>query len=132
MRRTTAVCLLAVLALPLTAAPAHADRGFWHSVGLPGVDAFGVYNAGRSRVRLSADLKDTKKDGYTPAVHFTFTEKGHHAGDRLIALHGDAVQSEWHTVTSRNTGHLYVQECLGSWSGRHFRTNRCGGWRRHY
>ncbi len=130
MRRITAFPLAA--ALMVTAAPAHAETGFWHSVGLRGVDSFGVYNAGRTRVRLSVNLRDTEKDGYSAATHFVFTERGRHGGDHIVALHGDGVRNEWHTVTSRNTGHLYVRECLGTWAGKHFTTKRCGGWRRHY
>jgi hypothetical protein len=135
MRRIATVTLIAgvlITAFSLTAAPAKADTGFWRAVGLSGVDAFGVYNTSSAKVTLNFDLRDVKKDKYSAAVRFTFTEKGHKTAVRLAALHGDRVQDVWQTVTSANTGHMYVQECLGTWSKAAFQIKKCGGWRQHY
>jgi hypothetical protein len=133
MRRFALVTLAAgviVTALP-PAAPASADAGFWRSAGLPGVDAFGVYRTRPAGVRLSFFLKDRKKDRYGAAVRFTFTERRHHNAVRVAALRPGA-HRRWRTVGSANTGHLYVQECVGRWRGKAFRIKKCGGWRRRY
>jgi hypothetical protein len=135
MRRLAMAALFAgvlMTTLSLTATPAGADVGFWRTIGLSGVDAFGVYDTGSAKVTLNFDLKDLKKDDYSAAVRFTFTEPGQHNSVRVAALHGDGIQDRWQTVTSANTGHLYAQECLGTWDGGTFTIDKCGGWRRHY
>jgi hypothetical protein len=135
MRRIATMTLFAgilITALSLTTAPAEAETGFWRAIGLSGVDAFGIYNTGPAKVSLNFDLKDTKKDKYSAAVRFIFTQKGHKTAVRLAALHGDRVQNTWQTVTSANTGHMYVQECLGTWRKTAFQIEKCGGWRQRY
>jgi hypothetical protein len=118
--------------LLLTATPARADVGFWRSAGLHGVDAFGVYRARPAKVTLSFFLKDTKKDRYAPAVRFTFTERRHRRSVRLLALPRGGVPRQWRSVRSANTGHLYVQECVGTWWKKTFRVKKCGDRRRRY
>ena len=129
MRRLAAALAAGVIALSPTGASA--DVGFWRSAGLPGVDAFGVYRTRPGRVRLSFFLEDRRKDRYGAAVRFTFTERHHRNAVRVAALH-PGVKRRWRTVGSANTGHLYVQECVGRWRGKAFRTKKCGGWRRRY
>jgi hypothetical protein len=121
-----------ITALSLTAAPADADVGFWRSAGLSGVDAFGVYRTHPAKVTLSFFLKDMKKDGYRAAVRFTFTERHRDGSVRVVALDRDGAPRQWRSVSSANTGHLYVQECVGRWHGKAFRIKKCGGWRRRY
>jgi hypothetical protein len=118
-------------ALSLTAIPADAESGFWRSAGLPGVDAFGVYRTRPAKVTLSFFLKDVKKDGAGAAVRFTFTERHHRNSVRVAALR-PGVRRGWQTVSSANTGHLYVQECVGTWHRKVFRTKKCAAWRRRY
>jgi hypothetical protein len=120
-----------ITALSLTAIPAGAESGFWRSAGLRGVDAFGVYRTRPAKVKLSFFLKDVKKDGAGAAVRFTFTERRHDNSVRVAALRPGAHRG-WKTVSSANTGHLYVQECAGAWHRKAFRTKKCGGWRRRY
>ncbi|MDN3351771.1 hypothetical protein [Actinomadura sp. DC4] len=112
--------------------PASADTGFWRSAGLPGVDAFGVYRTRPARVALAFFLKDTRKDRYGAAVRFSFTERHHRNAVRVVALRPAGAKRRWRTVQSANTGHLYVQECVGRWHGKAFRIKKCGGWRRRY
>jgi hypothetical protein len=132
MRRIAMAVLTAgVTMLTPVAAPASADVGFWRSAGLPGVDAFGVYRTRAARVRVSFLLRDPKKDRYGAAVRFTFTEPHHRNAVRVAALR-PGVRRRWRTVGSANDGHLYVQECVGRWHGKTFRTTRCAGWRRRY
>ena len=134
MRRVAMVTLAAgviITALSLTALPADAEAGFWRSAGLSGVDAFGVYRTHAARVKLSFFLKDLKKDGASPAVRFTFTERHHQNSVRVAALR-PGLRRAWKTVSSANTAHLYVQECVGAWHRKAFRTRKCGGWRRRY
>lgn len=134
MRGVAMVTLTAgviLTALSLTAIPAGADAGFWRSAGLSGVDAFGVYRTHPAKVTLSFFLKDVKRDGHSAAVRFTFTERHHEGSVRLAALH-PGVSRRWQAVSSANTGHLYVQECVGTWHGKVFRTKKCAGWRRRY
>jgi len=134
MRRVAIVTLTAgviIAALPPTAGPASADVGFWRSAGLSGVDAFGVYRTRPARVTLSFLLKDRKKDPYSAAVRFSFTERHHRNAVHVAALR-PAVRRSWRTARSANTGHLYVQECVGRWHGKAFRIKKCGGWRRRY
>jgi hypothetical protein len=122
-----------VLVVVATLSPdASADSGFWRSSGLHGVDAFGVYRARPARVRLSFLLKDLRKDGYSAAVRFTFTERHHRRSVHFRALHGDRAPARWRAVRSANTGHLYVQECVGTWRKKGFRIRRCGHRRRRY
>lgn len=135
MRRIATVTLAAgvlLTAFSLTPTPADAAVGFWRTVGLSGVDAFGLYNTEAAKVTLNFDLKDTKKDGYSAALRFTFTEKKHTNDVRTVALQGDRVQDKWQTVTSSNTDHLYVQECRGTWSKGKFAIKKCAAWRQHY
>jgi hypothetical protein len=135
MRRIATVTLavgILLTAFSLTPESAGADTGFWRAVGLSGVDAFGVYKTRPAKVTLNFDLKDVKKDRRSAAVRFAFTEKGHRNAVRVAALHGDRVQHRWQTVSSANTGHMYVQECLGAWTKNSFDIKKCGGWRRHY
>jgi hypothetical protein len=120
-----------ITALSLTAIPADAEAGFWRSAGLSGVDTFGVYRSHPAKVKLSFFLKDVRKDGASPAVRFTFTERHHQNSVRVAALR-PGVRRAWHAVSSANTGHLYVQECLGTWHRKVFRTKKCAGWRRRY
>jgi hypothetical protein len=120
-----------ITALSLTAIPADAEGGFWRSAGLSGVDAFGVYRTHPAKVALSFFLKDVKKDGAGAAVRFTFTERHHPNSVRVAALRPGARRA-WQTVSSANTGHLYVQECVGTWHRKVFRTKKCAGWRRRY
>jgi hypothetical protein len=122
---------VAVLVTAL-AAPAHADTGFWRSAGLPGVAAFGVYRTGHARATIGLDLKDTKRDHRSPAVRFVFTERHHHRAVRLARLRGKAPRHEWRRIASANTGHLYVQECLGVWHRRRFVVRRCADRHRRY
>lgn len=134
MRRVATATLTAcvITALSLTAPPASTDVGFWRSAGLSGVDAFGVYRTRPARVTLSFFLKDRKKDRYGAAVRFAFTERHHRNAIHVAALRpADAVR-RWRTVGSANTGHLYVQECIGRWRGKAFRIKKCGSWRRRY
>ena len=135
VRRVAAVTLVAgvvIAALPAAASSAHADSGFWRSAGLPGVDAFGVYRARPARVTLSFLLKDRKKDGHSAAVRFTFTERHHRRSVHFRALHGDRARARWRAVRSANTGHLYVQECVGTWRKKGFRIRKCGHRHRRY
>ena len=135
MRRVAAVTLVtgvAMTALVLPASPASAGAGFWRSAGLDGVDAFGVYRARPAGVHLSFLLKDVRKDGYSAAVRLTFTERHHRRSVRLRALHGDRAPARWRTVRSANTGHLYVQECVGTWRRKGFHAKRCGDRHRRY
>ncbi|WP_141957219.1 hypothetical protein [Actinoallomurus bryophytorum] len=120
-----------ITALSLTAVPAGAEAGFWRSAGLRGVDAFGVYRTHAARATLSFLLKDVKKDRAVAAVRFTFTERHHGNSVRVAALRPGAHRA-WQTVSSANTGHLYVQECVGTWHRKVFRTKKCAGWRRRY
>jgi hypothetical protein len=130
---TVTLCAgILITAFSLTAMPAEAATGFWRAVGLSGVDAFGVYKTRPAEVTLNFDLKDVKKDRRSAAVRFVFTEKGHRNAVRVVALHGDRVQHRWQTLNSANTGHMYVQECLGVWTKKSFLIKKCGGWRRHY
>lgn len=136
MRGVAMVTLTAgviITALSLTAIPADAgaEAGFWRSAGLSAVDAFGVYRTRPARVTLSFLLKDVKKDGLSAAVRFTFTERQHRDSVRVAKLR-PGVHRQWRTVSSPNTGHLYVQECAGAWRGKVFRTKKCAGWRRRY
>jgi hypothetical protein len=134
MRGVAMVTLAAgviITALSLTAVPAEAGAGFWRSAGLPGVDAFGVYRTHAAKVALSFFLKDVKKDRADAAVRFTFTERHHKNSVRVAALR-PGVHRVWQTVSSANTGHLYVQECVGTWHRKVFRTKKCAGWRRRY
>ena len=87
--------------------------------------AFGVYRTGRARVTLSVDLKDTRRDHRAAAVRFVFTERHHHRAVRLATLRGEAIRHAWRTITSANTGHLDVQECLGVWHHKRFVVRRC-------
>jgi hypothetical protein len=113
------------------AAPAaRADTGFWRSAGLRGVDAFGVYRRHAAKATLSFYLRDTRKDGRSPAVRLTFIGR-HGTVVRLVAL-SPGRRRRWHTVSAPNTGHLYAQECVGGWRKKKFRINKCGGWRRRY
>lgn len=135
MRRIATVTLaigIIITAFSLTGAPAEAAVGFWRSVGLSGVEALGLYTTGPDKVTLNFVLKDTKSDKYSAAVRFTFTEKGHANAVRVAALTGDRVQEKWLTVTSANTGHMYVQECRGTWSKGRFTIKTCAAWRRHH
>ena len=135
MRQVATVTLVAgilITTLSLAATPADADSGFWRSAGLPGVDAFGVYRTSRARVTLSFYLKDVRKGGRSAAVRFAFTEKGRRNAVRVAALRHDGPRKRWQTVTSANTGHLYVQECLGAGNEKAFRIKKCGGWHRRY
>jgi hypothetical protein len=131
MRRVATVTLTAGVLLAMLS-PARADVGFWRSAGLPGIDAFGVYRSRPAKVTLSFLLKDTKKDGYRPAVRFSFTERHHPDSVHVAALPRGRARARWRTVGSRNTGHLYAQECTGRWRGKAFRIKKCGGWRRRY
>jgi hypothetical protein len=134
MRGVATVTLAAgvvITALSLTAIPADAESGFWRSAGLSGVDAFGVYRTRPAKVTLSFFLKDVKKDRADAAVRFTFTERHHRNSVRVAALR-PGVRRAWQTVSSANTGHLYVQECVGTWHRKVFRTKKCAGWRRRY
>jgi hypothetical protein len=130
MRRVTTPASIAI-AMLAPAGPAHADHGFWRSAGLPRVDAFGVYRTGTARARLSFVIRKAKGRA-SPAVRFTFTERHRPDSVRLAALRPSARGPAWTTVTSPNTGHLYVQECLGTWRKTTFHPHRCGGWRRRY
>jgi hypothetical protein len=133
MRRVATVTLTAgVLLAVLSPASAGADVGFWRSAGLSGIDAFGVYRNRPAKVTLSFFLKDTKKDGYRPAVRFSFTERHRPDSVHVAALPRGRVRARWRTVGSANTGHLYAQECTGRWRGKVFRIKKCGGWRRRY
>jgi hypothetical protein len=133
MRRVATVTLTAgVLLVMLSPPPAGADAGFWRSAGLSGVDAFGVYRTHPAKVTLSFFLKDTKKDGYRAAVRFTFTQRHREGSVRVVTLDRGGAPQQWRTVSSANTGHLYVQECVGTWRGKAFRIKKCGGWRRRY
>jgi hypothetical protein len=116
----------------LTTMPADAAVGFWRTVGLSDVDAFGFYNTEAMKVTLNFDLKDTKNDGYSAALRFTFTRKKQKDDVRTVALQGDRVQDKWQTVTSTRTQHMYVQECRGTWSKGKFTIKKCAGWRQHY
>lgn len=134
MRGVAMVTLAAgvvITALSLTAIPADAETGFWRSAGLSGVDAFGVYRTHPAKVKLSFFLKDVKKDKASAAVRFTFTERHHPNSVRVAALR-PGVRRAWQAVNSANTGHLYVQECVGTWHRKVFRTKKCAGWRRRY
>lgn len=132
-RTTRAVPAVAVLVVaPFTASTALADTGFWRSSGLRGVAAFGVYRTGHAKARLSVDLKDTRRDHRSPAVRFVFTERHHRRAVRLRVLRGEAPRHAWRTVTSANTGHLYVQECLGVWHRKTFALRRCADRHRRY
>jgi hypothetical protein len=130
MRRIAMAALAAGL-ITLSPPAAGADVGFWRSAGLSGVDAFGVYRTRPSQVRLSFFLRDRKKDRYRAAVRLTFTERRRHDAVHVAALRPGAVR-RWRTVRSANTGHLYVQECVGRWRGKSFRIDKCGGRRRRY
>lgn len=135
MRRVATVTLIAgvtVTALSLTSAPASADTGFWRSAGLSGVDAFGIYRTRPAGVTLSFFLTDPKKDGHSAAVRLTFTERHHRRSVRVLALHGDRAPKRWRAVRSANTGHLYVQECVGAWRKKKFRIKSCGDRHRRY
>jgi hypothetical protein len=129
--RRLALAALAAGVITLSATAASADVGFWRSAGLARVDAFGVYRTRPARVRLSFFLEDRKKDRYGAAVRFTFTERHHRNAVHVAALRPGAMR-RWRTVGSANTGHLYVQECVGRWRGKAFRMKKCGGWRRRY
>lgn len=111
--------------------PASAGTGFWRSAGLHGVDAFGVYRIRHAKVRLSFLLKDTHQDRYAAAVRLTFTERQHRRSVRILALPRD-VPARWRTAASANTGHMYVQECVGTWRKKAFRIKRCGTRQRRY
>ncbi|MEV5704223.1 hypothetical protein [Actinoallomurus sp. NPDC052274] len=136
MRRIATATLAAgviITTFALTTTPADAAVGFWRTVGLSGVDAFGFYNTEASKVTLTFDLKDTKKDGYSAALRFTFTGTKKQKDDvRVVALTGDQVQDKWQTVTSTRIKHMYVQECRGTWSKGKFTTKNCAPWRQHY
>ena len=134
MRRVAAVTLLTAVILTAVAARASAGTGagFWRSAGRHGVDAFGVYRRRPARVTLSFLLRDTKKDRYVAAVRFTFTERHHRRSVRVVALPRGGVSSRWRSVSSANTGHLYVQECTGTWRAKRFRIRTCAPRRRHY
>lgn len=133
MRRVAAVTLIAgVIGIAPPAARVSAGAGFWRSAGLAGVDAFGVYRTRPAKVTLSFFLADPKKDGRSAAVRLTFTERHHRRSVRLLALHGDRAPKRWQTVRSANTGHLYVQECVGVWRAKRFRIRRCGDRHRSY
>jgi hypothetical protein len=138
VRRVATVTLVAglvvglVVALLSPTASAATAGGFWRSAGLRGVDAFGVYRVRPARVRLSFLLKDRRKDGYSAAVRFTFTERHHRRSVRFRALHGDRAPARWRAVRSANTGHLYVQECVGTWRKKGFRFRKCGERHRRY
>ena len=135
MRRGATVTLMAgvtITTLALTATPASAGTGFWRSAGLSGVDAFGVYRTRPASVTVSFFLKDLKKDHRSAAVRLTFTERHHRRSVRVLALHGDGAQERWRAVRSANTGHLYVQECTGTWRTKKFRIKRCGDRHRRY
>jgi hypothetical protein len=135
MRRIATATLaagIAITAFSLTAVPADAAAGFWRTVGLSGVDAFGFYNVQSTKVTLNFDLKDTKKDGYSAALRFTFTGTKKQKDDvQVVALQGDRLQDKWQTVTSTRLKHMYVQECRGTWKKSKF-TKKCAGWRQHY
>jgi hypothetical protein len=136
MRGVAMVTLVAgviITALSLTAIPADAEAGFWRSAGLSGVDAFGVYRTHThpAKVKLSFFLKDLKKDGASSAVRFTFTGR-HHQNSVRVATLRPGVHRAWKAVSSANTAHLYVQECVGTWHRKVFRTKKCAGWRRRY
>jgi hypothetical protein len=136
MRRIATATLaagIAITAFSLTAVPADAAAGFWRTVGLSGVDAFGFYNVQSTKVTLNFDLKDTKKDGYSAALRFTFTGTKKQKDDvQVVALQGDGLQDKWQTVTSTRLKHLYVQECRGTWKKGKFTIKKCAGWRQHY
>jgi hypothetical protein len=136
MRRIATVTLAAgvlITTFSLTATPADAAVGFWHTVGVSGVEAIGFYSTAATKVTVDFHLTDTKKDGYSAAVRFTFTGTQRQANDvRTIALQGDQVRDKWQTVTSSRTRHLYVQECRGTWSKGRFTVDQCAGRRRHY
>jgi hypothetical protein len=136
MRRIATVTLAAgvlITVFSLTATPADAAVGFWRTVGVSGVEAFGFYNTEATKVTLNYDLKDTKKDGYSAAVRFTLTGTKKQANDvRTIALTGDKVQDKWQTVTSSRTRHMYVQECRGTWAKGKFKIKKCAAWHQHY
>ncbi|MFL6053765.1 MAG: hypothetical protein ACJ72W_12745 [Actinoallomurus sp.] len=135
MRRIATVTLAAgvlITTFSLTTTPADAAVGFWRAVGLSGVDAFGFYNTEAAKVTLNFDLKDTKKDGYSAALRFTFTRTKQKDDVRTVALQGDRVQDKWQTVTSTRTQHMYVQECQGTWKKGKFTIKKCADWRQHY
>ncbi|GAA4509030.1 hypothetical protein GCM10023191_069580 [Actinoallomurus oryzae] len=133
MRRVAVTLVAGVLMTVLSpvAPAAHADTGFWRSTGLRGVDAFGVYRRRPAKVTLSFFLRDTRKDGRSPAVRLTFTGR-HGAVVRVVALGPGGRRRRWRTVSAPNTGHLYAQECVGGWRKKKFRIRKCGGWRRRY
>lgn len=132
VRRVATVTLVVGVVVAVLSPSASAGGGFWRSAGLPGVDAFGVYRVRPARVALSFLLKDLRKDGYSAAVRFTFTERHHRRSVHFRALHGDRAPARWRAVRSTNTGHLYVQECVGTWRKKGFRFRKCGHRRRRY
>lgn len=131
MLRVATVTLVAGVALTALSPVANADTGFWRSAGLRDVDAFGVYRDGPAKTRLSFLLKDLRKDRRTAAVRLTFTERHHRRSVGVLALPAGA-RKRWRTVSSANTGHLYVQECIGAWRKKRFRIRSCGPRRRRY
>jgi hypothetical protein len=128
VRRVATVAITAGVVVAAVAVPAAAsgDTGFWHSAGLRGVDAFGVYRVRPAKVRLSFLLKDTRKDRYTAAVRLVFTEGHHRRSVRVMALPRVRTPERWRTAVSANTGHLYVQECAGRWRKKGFWVRKCG------
>lgn len=116
----------------LTATPADAAVGFWRGVGMTGVDAVGIYNTSATKASLNFNLRDAKKDKYSAALHFTFTKKGKKNDVRTIALKGDKLYSQWFALTSKNTQHMYVQACVGTWKKSKFTLKKCASWRQHY
>jgi hypothetical protein len=127
MRRIATVALATGITLAgLGAAASTADAATvckhpkWATKGGFGtIQACGSYTKTKSKVTVSTYLTDTKNDGYAAGIQFAFTEgkKIYTTPVHYIAYSSGKPYHGPYTlhlkpISSYNTGHLFVRECV--------------------
>jgi hypothetical protein len=121
MRRIATVALATGVALAgfgVVATTADAATHSWVTAnGWSGVQAGGTYTRGSTKVTTTGWLKDTKNNGYSPAVQFKATEGGKTSYSSVYFLTYKGKPADFafkhtygHFFTSHYTTHLYVRE----------------------